>query len=450
MESLNLYILTFNCARNLIEVDTFASHLFDSLSSPDTGQQGLGMAPELVVLSLQEMAPIAYAFLGGSFLASYFDSFRRAVDLAVAERWADTVRYVEIATDNCGMTGIMIFARSDIESRISGVERAEVGLGFLQIGNKGAMGIRLGYDAGNVDGIFNLTFVAAHLAPREDAFERRNKDWKHITERLMFPTASTTDRNDAGDRQALLDDWNAGRSRRCSGIFLTSYLFIAGDLNYRTSNTVPRKDDYGLFPQPTLDIHSPKHYSHLLKKDQLKRELRRESGVRRTLHGMSEAPITFPPTYKYSSEAQYLAAQGTETENREWRWANHRWPSWCDRVLYLDVPSWMEGVDCVRPQIYDALPLFPTSDHRAVALSVSVPLKSVFLLEEMDENDVRLAPPFPLDSNYARWRAAVRAIEIIVGFLAYLGLTREGNRLVLAVIIGVFSGWLMLRSFFGW
>ncbi|OXV05380.1 hypothetical protein Egran_06852 [Elaphomyces granulatus] len=467
MESLGLYILTFNCARNPIEVDTFASHLFDALStSPDNSsqQQESGIAPELVVLSLQEMAPIAYAFLGGSFLASYFDSFRRAVELAVAERWADTVQYVEMATENCGMTGIMVFARSDIGSRISGVESAEVGLGFLQMGNKGAMGIRLGYDAaGNGDGIFDLTFVAAHLAPREDAFERRNRDWRHIIERLVFyPTAtagittgsgSDSDRNEeAGDEQqtdsmALLEDWKAGRSRRCSGIFLTSYLFIAGDLNYRTSNTLPGKDDYGLFPQPTPDIHSPRHYSQLLKNDQL----RRESGVHRTLHGMSEAPIAFPPTYKYSSEAQHLAAQGTEP--REWRWANHRWPSWCDRILYLDVPVWMDSVDCVRPQIYDALPLFPTSDHRAVALSVSVPLKSVFIPEAMDEkDDVRLAPPFPLDSNYCAhyWRAAVRAMEIIVGSLAFLGLTREGNRLVVAVAIGVFSGWLTFRSVFGW
>jgi len=44
--TLDLFILTFNCAKNLINVGVFASHLYSALSQNATGQ-GL---PDLVAL----------------------------------------------------------------------------------------------------------------------------------------------------------------------------------------------------------------------------------------------------------------------------------------------------------------------------------------------------------------------------------------------------------------
>lgn len=44
--TLDLFILTFNCAKNLINVGVFASHLYGALSQNATGQ-GL---PDLVAL----------------------------------------------------------------------------------------------------------------------------------------------------------------------------------------------------------------------------------------------------------------------------------------------------------------------------------------------------------------------------------------------------------------
>jgi hypothetical protein len=43
--TLDLLILTFNCAKNLINVDVFASHLHGALS-----QNANGLLPDLVVL----------------------------------------------------------------------------------------------------------------------------------------------------------------------------------------------------------------------------------------------------------------------------------------------------------------------------------------------------------------------------------------------------------------
>ncbi|KAL2013706.1 hypothetical protein VTN00DRAFT_1231 [Thermoascus crustaceus] len=457
-DRLNLYILTFNCARYQIQTDRFASHLFDALPNNPArdhddasrgGRRHPYEVPEILVLSLQEIAPIAYAFLGGSFLNQYYDAFDQAVHLAVSKQWADNnVSYVNMLRKNSGLTAIMVFVRSDVAGRISCIQTAEVGLGVQQMGNKGAVGARLRYmveDQSN-DAV-DLTFVSAHLAPMECAFERRNKDWKGIVERLVF----TREKGGAGNREGGGEESVAllrkPDSRSCSdgqsGIFMpTTYLFLAGDLNYRTSDTIPQKDDRNRFPQPTTDTNSRRHYSQLLKDDQLTRELQNN----RTLHNLSEAPITFPPTYKYSDEARRAAAQ--DGEPKEWKWASSRWPSWCDRILYLDVPSWIKGIGHVEPHVYDALPLFPTSDHRAVALSVSVPLKAIPEPGVGQTEDVRLSAPFALDTDWECKRAAARTKEIIVGCIAYLGLTWEGNALLLASI-GAVGGWLVLRSILG-
>lgn len=443
MASLNLYILTFNCARNLIDSNLFASHLFDALPKSQSPE-----LPEIVVLSLQEIAPISYSFLGGSHLDPYYDAFRHAVDLAVSGK-DENMHYINAVTRNVGMTGIMVFVRQDVAGRVAKVETAETGLGVQEMGNKGAVGARLGYlvrddEPETVD----LTFVAAHLAPMEDGMERRNLDWENIVRRLVFSKAEavSTPREDAidGEDVPLLE--GEASSSQSSGIFTpSSYLFFAGDLNYRTASTGPGKDVHQAFPQPTSDRSSKTHYTHLLKDDQLTREIR----ANRTLHSLSEAPIDFPPTYKYSDEAR-LIAPGEEAA--EWKWAQHRWPSWCDRILYLDTPSWVTEFGAVKPYVYDALPLFPTSDHRAVALSVSVPLKPIpppAMLNEMNvsDSDVRLSPPFDLDMDWKYKRSVARSKEIIVGILAYLAMTWEGNGLVLASSIGVVGGWFVIREY---
>lgn len=444
MACLNLYILTFNCARNLIDTNLFASHLFDALPKSQTPE-----LPEIVVLSLQEIAPLSYSFLGGSFLEPYYGAFRDAVELAVSDKDND-MHYVNTVTRNVGMTGIMVFVRQDVAGKVARVETAEAGVGVQEMGNKGAVGVRLGYlvrddEQETVD----LTFVAAHLAPMEDEIERRNQDWESIVRRLVFSEtqAASTPQEDAIDQEdvPLLEE--EATSRQPSGIFTPrSHLFFAGDLNYRTSGTGPGKDGHKAFPQPTTDRGSKTHYTNLLRNDQLTKELQ----ANRTLHGLSEAPIDFPPTYKYSDEA-HLTASGDDSA--EWKWAQHRWPSWCDRILYLDAPSWASELGPVKPSIYDALPLFPTSDHRGVALSVSVPLKPIptpGMLNEMDvsdSDDIRLSPPFDLDVDWKYKRSVARSKEIIVGIMAYLGLTWQGNGLVLASGFGLIGGWLVIRAY---
>lgn len=443
MEDLNLYILTANCARNLIDVDLFADHFFDALPTAERGFS----APELIVLSLQEIAPIAYSFLGGSYLIPYFDAFVQAVQQAATKQFNES--YKSVVKDHTGMTGLMVFARADVTDRISWIDTAHVGLGVQEMGNKGAVGARLGYvvddhSAKTVD----LTFVAAHLAPMEDALEQRNLDWQSIVERLVFSQQHAPASGDGTDETSALlgghQSSTQSEGTRRDLFAPNSYLFLAGDLNYRTSDVGPSKTDVLRFPRRLVNRDSTSHYSHLLKEDQLMREMR----LGNCFQGLLEAPIDFPPTYKYSDAARQAARLGVDRGDAEWKWSSHRWPSWCDRILYLDTPSWAgQGASeqRVKPHTYDALPLFPQSDHRPVALAVSVPQHTSSETDHMDP-DARRVSPFSIDPHWRSRRDTARRKEVVVGMLAYLGLTWEGNGLLLASTFGIIGAWVVLRS----
>jgi len=457
MANIKPLLVTFNCGRELVKPEVFSRHLVNALQGNPT--------PELIILSLQEISPIAYAFLGGSFLVPYLDRIRHAVDLAAKE--LGSARYISLITRNVGMTVIMAFVLENLSGHIRWMETAGVGVGVQEMGNKGAVALRIGYAVG--DETMEMTFVAAHLAPMEDAVERRNKDWENIVKRLVFTpvdhkavrvaTRAQITRGTNGEDEPLLSGSVDNASEPTSGIYTpTSYLFLAGDLNYRTSATIPSSEDHAAWPQPATTDH-PRHYSNLLPVDQLAAEKQ----AKRTLHGLEEAAIDFPPTYKYSDSGRLLAereeqmvasrrsqAREAPPQKQEWRWAKHRWPSWCDRIVYLDIPAWMKSEDpTARIQIikYTALPLMSTSDHRPVILSFSLPLKPIPPpTDEVTDRDVRVKPPFPIDPNWRERRATARWKELVVGLGSYFALTWEGRGVLVAILVGALGGWAVIRS----
>ena len=410
MAKTNIYLLTFNCARTLVDVEAFARHLLGRDPKP---------TPDLLVLSLQEVAPIAYAFLGGTFLLPYFSRLAQAVDRASA----GALRHV--ATHNAGMTAVMLFGTpAAAAAGIEWLQRAAVGVGDWGLGNKGAVGFRVGFADDR-----SLTFVAAHLAPFEDAWERRNRDWESIVRGLAFTNVSAWDRNDPAQSAG------AAPSQRADVLFMPgSPVFLAGDLNYRTSDVGPAPDAHLAYPQPT----SPPEQSTMdVFKD--RDQLSRERSAQRTLHELDELPVSFPPTYKYSPKHQGLwPSDGEEPEF--WHWAKHRFPSWCDRILFSSYLTAVEGV--FEGFSYQALPLQTTSDHRPVALSLEVDLERA-----SDSRAAReVTTPFPLDPLWEQRRASARRGEIAVGIVAYLGLTWEGNGLLLASFAGAVGAWFMYKS----
>ena len=505
-KTLKAYILTFNLARCPPNPSTFAAHLFDTLPLPPPTTRIA--PPEILILSLQEIAPIAYAFLGGSYLESYLEPLRRAVDIAAAAlapaaEGEGGYEYVNVVTRNVGMTAIMVFVRRDQVGKIRGVEMGGVGVGRWGMGNKGAVGVRLRWDInGGDDGdgdaatgrmeVVEVVAVAAHLAPMEEGVGRRNEDWGAVVRGLVFEavdgwgttrgTTSTQQRrlneeegDDDLETERLLSstpDHTDSTTSTMTGIYTpTSHLLLAGDLNYRTSPAPPLAEEHRSFPQPCADDSYPQHYSHLFQSDQLTVEMR----AGRTCQGLREVEeVDFPPTYKYSERAK-RDAEGErgnmDAEGRRWEWAKNRWPSWCDRVLYLPMPSWAtmtteeggkkekEKVD-VEVKGYAALPLMPSSDHRPVACYLEIPAVAIPApapeqrdgdahtsgKEAAAADQVRLQPPFPLDPSWKTRRTWARRREVVVGLGAYLALTWEGRGMLLALMCGVLGAWAIVGS----
>lgn len=450
--ALNIHITTFNCGRAQIDVPYFSAHLLRDLPST--------LPPDLLVLSLQELAPLSYSFLGGSSLAPYFSRFASAVFDAAATKFGNVADYENVLVRNVGMTAIMIFARREISGRIRRMETGGVGCGLRDMGNKGAVGVRLALKAargGRRDAETVLTFVAAHLAPMEEACERRNADWKAICEGLVFERDGDAEKVKGGiapivadgEREPLLSHGKTVEDES-SLFYPPSYIFFAGDLNYRTADISPKNHpestNVDKWPQPNVPDTDPRSYAKHIASDQLTRELQ----ANKTLHNLSEAPISFPPTYKYSAAAQKAALHAVTSQTRTLAdgrtntitkyttdepetahlWATHRKPSWCDRILWLAAAS---------PEVhfYTALPVQPTSDHRPVVLSISVPDAP---LQEMD-----VQPPFPIVAGWRARRANARRYELLVGWAAYLSWTWEGEALLVGTLVGVLGGYVVLR-----
>ncbi|KAF2652584.1 inositol 5-phosphatase-like protein [Lophiostoma macrostomum CBS 122681] len=427
---LELYLLTFNCARHLVDPKALAPSLFDAL--PPTAS-----LPDVVAISLQEISPIAYSFLGGSFLTPYFARVNDTVSLAANLRSHGHEQLEHVATRSLGMTALMIFTKPQFAERIRWIQSAGAGVGLWNMGNKGAVAMRLGVACQN-DQTLKLTFVAAHLAPMESNIEARNKDWESLARNLVFLNHDKSGYS-SSEEEPLLSSSSA-LPEDGDGLFSTgSHIFFAGDLNYRTHDQPPGPKAYETYPQIAHTNSSMDAFSRLLEGDQLTRE----KDANRTLHGFEELPITFPPTYKYSVRRSKPGSghkRSASDPDESWAWAKHRYPSWCDRILFVPAPPSHR----LEPQVYTALPVQATSDHRPVALSVRVDEKP---LGSHGVDDVRRRPPFPLNSNWKTRRNTARQLEVIVGILSYLALTKKGNAIIVTMAGVAFVSWWIAARF---
>ncbi|KAF2646271.1 inositol 5-phosphatase-like protein [Massarina eburnea CBS 473.64] len=418
----DLYLLSFNCARHLVSPESLAPSFFDALPNAAS-------VPDVVAISLQEVAPIAHSFLGGSYLTPYLDRITTTVHLATDLRSNGSERLEHVATRSLGMTALVIFAKPELAERIRWIQAAAAGVGFWNMGNKGAVGMRIGVACPGSGETLNLAFIAAHLAPMEVNVEARNRDWEKIVRNLVF--VSDHDSPYSLSEQMPLTSSQSPPTDSESLFAPASHLFFAGDLNYRTSDRPPLPDSYKSYPQPTTSEASAEHFSHLLKRDQLNRE--REAN--RTLHNLHELPINFPPTYKYSVRQHTSGHKrsGSDVDVR-FDWAEHRHPSWCDRILFSP-PSASSRLEA---QIYTALPVQPTSDHRPVVLSVRVDNRP------LSREETQSQPPFPTNPNWRVRQDAARRWELIVGILSYLALTKKGNAMIVVIAgIIVFTSWYL-------
>ncbi|ATY61107.1 inositol 5-phosphatase [Cordyceps militaris CM01] len=468
--TVDLLFLTFNCAKALINTPVFANHLEAAF-----GQNATDL-PDLIVLSLQEVAPLSYAFIGDYFLRPYIERFDTAINQAASqhvlkhevpdlvsatERATQRKRYELMKSKNVGYTAILLFAKDS--SRIRDIKESEVGFGAADMGNKGAVGLRTVYDAGE-SGSAELTFVATHLAAMEWNLPRRNANWASIMRCMTFgdplpllelmrsgsppPSDGGTQEEGAGllqgERNLPDFDMLQKQLQELSLFKPTSHLFVGGDLNYRISTSSPPPN--AAFP--SLDAGSDNYYPRFFDLDQLTRE----KAAGRTMHGLTEAPVHFPPTYKYD----VLETDGKDGDTMDpvpWRFAPHRYPSWTDRILYMDLPSWVapEQGRSIKVHAYDALPLMRTSDHRPVFLRIEAPMLSLSDLTPTTESlatstDPRVRLPTELDPEAWERRAAARRRELLLGWSMFLWSTKEGACILATFLVASLSAYWVYRS----
>ncbi|MBE3047134.1 hypothetical protein IMZ48_32345 [Candidatus Bathyarchaeota archaeon] len=429
---------------------------------------------------------MSYSFIGPYFLDPYLAGYEEALNLA-ADAFNDPATdhdqvklldrprpppptYTLVRSKNVGMTAVLLFARDP--SAVVNVEEAEVGFGAAEMGNKGAAGLRVLYEDANSGKSAELTFVATHLAAMEWNLAKRNANWATIMrgmtfgnpEEILKPGAHATDATPQESEEEsssveeavqLLHDQHNEESRQMQqrlqdiSIFKpTSHLFVAGDLNYRISATSPTPNANF----PSLDPESENYYPRFFPLDQLTRE--RKAG--RTLHGLSEADVEFPPTYKYD-----ILSSGDNPLEVSWKFAPHRYPSWTDRVLYLDIPPWTKkdkpDTPGVKVQAYNALPVMAFSDHRPVFFRADVPMidredllsprqrgDSVYPAEW--DLDPRAKLPVEIDPEAWERRAAARQREVMAGWSLLFFSTQEGALVLGALAVASVSGWWLYQQ----
>ncbi|KAI5791878.1 inositol polyphosphate 5-phosphatase [Geopyxis carbonaria] len=383
----SLYLLTLNCARELQSPSALSAAITPTLPP---------QPPALLILSLQELLPLAPSFLGGTHLTPYTAPLSAAISTATKEAYGTP--YAPAAFHNAGFTALFIFTSPSAPLPAPPLYAA-VGLGVAGMGNKGAVGIRVTAPDSNRA----ITFVGAHLAPHEFCAARRDADWADLVRGLVFT-------DDDGTESGIYEGAGA--------------LFVAGDLNYRTSDARPQAATY--FPAPREPVAA---FKHMLSNDQL--TLRRKDGA--TMHGLREAPVGFRPTYKYAPVDSDGDSEGEE------KWAVGRYPSWTDRILYAG-----RGVKAGE---YGSLQGYTGSDHKPVYLHATI-LESESEEGEEGEEEGLPESPFAIDAAWRSRRAAARMRETCLGATMVAAGSWVVWGVVLAVVVGALGTWWVVQA--GW
>ncbi|GAA5938451.1 hypothetical protein JCM3775_000896 [Rhodotorula graminis] len=298
--------------------------------------------PDLVVFNFQELIDLSDLTLAARTVlfatkthdvTGRYRHWLRVLDKAVKRYLGSEFELVS----NEKLVGLftVIFARRSVKSRIRDLAAHHVKTGFDEAyGNKGSILVRF------VLGDSSFCFVNAHLAAGKTHPAERERDLVEILDaNPVFPRPSEC------THEAYV---GGGDGTQVSDAEVT---FFVGDLNFRIE--LPREQVL----RTLSSSDSPEAaYEQLLPHDELN-HLRLTSPTFR-LRSFDEAPIAFPPTYKYDRRSGRY-----DTSSKQ------RTPSWCDRVLWR----------AQRPQsvVCDSYGRFEAdlSDHRPVAAAFTVQVR---------------------------------------------------------------------------
>ena len=258
---------------------------------------------------------------------------------------------------------------------------ASVACGVLGVGgNKGGVAVAFSVHRRRV------AAVCSHLAAHQGAAAARSSNWASIAGGLRFDArpwweldeggggggggdraAAAADRAAAAIRPADSDSSSDGESRdeppppgagEGPGLAGCDAVLWAGDLNYR----VDAEYDAAVHAITAGD------WASLLPADQLAAE--RAAG--RAFVGMAEAPLVFPPTYKFDRGAPGPAYDSSE---------KRRVPAWTDRVLFRSAVKEGGGGGGAAASVactgYGCLPDVLDSDHKPVWARLALTVAAV-------------------------------------------------------------------------
>ncbi|OCF57415.1 hypothetical protein L486_04873 [Kwoniella mangroviensis CBS 10435] len=307
--------------------------------------------PEIIVFGFQEVIPLtdkkitAKTLLfggknkdsssGSDKVSHAYRQWLEKLTQAVRMSMPSDTPYVKIHSENLVGLFTCIFVKSSEKDRLRNLDITTVKRGIGGIyGNKGAIVSRIVMDD------TSLCFINVHLAAGQSQKSARNADLAAIMEdKAIFPASN--------EEIPFVHGGNG------TGILDHELVVLNGDLNYRIDQ---RREN-------VISSIAAGELPYLLEHDQLRKEMRSNHAFR--LRSFEEAPITFPPTYKYNP--------GTHDYDSS---EKRRIPAWCDRILYRKSPH----IRNLNYRRYE-----PTvSDHRPISGGYQITLKAVDTLKEMD------------------------------------------------------------------
>ena len=430
--SLRVQIATFNY--NLRGSTQYDTPDLEKWLVPTKGEDGdsgyVTDVPDIYAIGFQELMPLHVGFSGvhgdtsvlvpgetaGEVMSETDAEIRRAIRPHSAitsgtgqyPSGGGPEGYTLIARAHLVGLALFVYARerNGTVARVKEVRINHAATGLLNLlGNKGAVGARIvlggsqesvmGTGAKEPDQV--LTFACGHLAAHDHNIKRRNRDWKNIVERLVFPpdsvvplpmlqTSVSGGRGGAGP--ADLNKLQAEYSEKPKGknpstrpgkaldsetytLYDSSNLFVLGDLNYRIAVDTPpisgaSKNARGTLKKKDVGFKVVmEEWDLLAAYDQLTME--RLGG--RVFHGLTESHLggsQFGPTYKFKvdkkankiiKKAGSSAGAGAAKKKKSAMadvglLSQKRIPGWTDRILWR---SWADGKDEPQPKSSGAI-----------------------------------------------------------------------------------------------
>ncbi|TKR93620.1 hypothetical protein L596_008036 [Steinernema carpocapsae] len=214
---------------------------------------------------------------------------------------------------------LVIYQRMDNAVPCGDILSNYVATGFLNFGNKGGVAVRMKIND------TTICFINSHLAAGNNELERRNQDYREISQ-LCFADGTS--------------------------IYEHDLIVWLGDLNYRLATPPHVTNDLIRFRSSMGD------YEGLLQYDQLLMQ----QVMQTAFQEFQEPRIQFRPTYKY------------DTGTHNWDTSEkRRAPAWCDRILWRVAT---ESMNVVATD-YESVDCITLSDHKPVRSTLLVTTKKI-------------------------------------------------------------------------